>query len=192
MCSTRFQDGSIARRTDMNTPAVPHQIRKVFEGRVFSVVVESITTRKGGKMDVEIVRHPGSVVLIPMTDAGEIILVRQYRHSIGRDAWELPAGTLKPNEEPKKAAERECHEEIGLIPSTLDLLGTFYPTPGYCDEEMNFYRATGLREPREGETAEQDEDEDIEKQSFTVQQIRSMIRSGEIIDMKTVAGLALL
>ncbi|PYR81786.1 MAG: ADP-ribose pyrophosphatase, partial [Acidobacteria bacterium] len=114
----------------MNTPAVPHQIRKVFEGRVFSVVVESITTRKGGKMDVEIVRHPGSVVLIPMTDAGEIILVRQYRHSIGRDAWELPAGTLKPNEEPKKAAERECHEEIGLIPSTLDLLGTFYPTPG--------------------------------------------------------------
>ena len=172
----------------MNTPAVPHQIRKVFEGRVFSVVVESITTRKGGKMDVEIVRHPGSVVLIPMTDAGEIILVRQYRHSIGRDAWELPAGTL----EPKKAAERECHEEIGLIPSTLDLLGTFYPTPGYCDEEMNFYRATGLREPREGETAEQDEDEDIEKQSFTVQQIRSMIRSGEIIDMKTVVGLALL
>ena len=176
----------------MNTPAVPHQIRKVFEGRVFSVVVESITTRKDGKMDVEIVRHPGSVVLIPMTDAGEIILVRQYRHSIGRDAWELPAGTLKPNEEPKKAAERECHEEIGLIPSTLDLLGTFYPTPGYCDEEMNFYRATGLREPREGETAEQDEDEDIEKQSFTVQQICSMIRSGEIIDMKTVAGLALL
>ena len=171
---------------------VPHQIRKVFEGRAFSVVVESITTRKGGKMDVEIVRHPGSVVLIPVTGAGDIILVRQYRHSIGRDAWELPAGTLKPNEEPKKAAERECHEEIGLIPSKLDGLGTFYPTPGYCDEEMNFYRATGLREPREGETAEQDEDEDIEKQSFTVEQIRSMIRSGEIIDMKTVAGLALL
>ena len=53
---------------------VPHQIRKVFEGRVFSVVVESITTRKGGKMDVEIVRHPGSVVLIPMTERGEIVL----------------------------------------------------------------------------------------------------------------------
>ena len=176
----------------MDKAAVPHQIRKVFEGRVFSVVVESITTRKGGKMDVEIVRHPGSVVLIPITDAGEIILVRQYRHSIARDAWELPAGTLKPNEEPKKAAERECHEEIGLVPATLELLGTFYPTPGYCDEEMTFYRATGLREPRDGETAEQDEDEDIEKQSFTVQQIRSMIRGGEIIDMKTVAGLALL
>jgi ADP-ribose pyrophosphatase len=131
-------------------------------------------------------------VLIPMTDAGEIILVRQYRHSIGRDVWELPAGTLKPNEEPKKAAARECHEEIGLIPSTLEMLGAFYPTPGYCDEEMNFYKATGLREPRPGEQAEQDEDEDIEKQTFSVEQIRSMVRRGEIIDMKTVAGLALL
>jgi len=176
----------------MDKPTVPNQIRKVFEGRVFSVVVESITTRKGGKMDVEIVRHPGSVVLIPMTDAGEIVLVRQYRHAIGRSAWELPAGTLKPNEEPKTAAARECHEEIGLVPSTLEALGRFYPTPGYCDEEMNFYKATGLREPRNDEQAEQDEDEDIEQGAFSVERIRSMIRSGEIIDLKTVAGLALL
>jgi ADP-ribose pyrophosphatase len=176
----------------MDKPAVPHQIRKVFEGRVFAVVVESITTRKGGKMDVEIVRHPGSVVLIPITDAGEIVLVRQYRHSIGRDAWELPAGTLKPNEEPKKAAARECHEEIGLVPSNLEALGGFFPTPGYCDEEMNFFKATGLREARDGESAEQDEDEDIEKGAFSVDRIRAMIRSGEIVDLKTVAGLALL
>jgi ADP-ribose pyrophosphatase len=176
----------------MDKPTVPNQIRKVFEGRVFSVVVESITTRKGGKMDVEIVRHPGSVVLIPMTDAGEIVLVRQYRHAIGKSAWELPAGTLKPNEEPKKAAARECHEEIGLVPSNLEALGSFYPTPGYCDEEMNVYKATGLREPRADEKAEQDEDEDIEKGAFSVERVRSMIRSGEIIDLKTVAGLALL
>ena len=176
----------------MDQPAVPHQIRKVFEGRVFSVAVESITTRKGGKMDVEVVRHPGSVVLIPVTEAGEIVLVRQYRHAIGRTAWELPAGTLKPNEEPAQAAARECHEEIGLVPSRLEPLGGFFPTPGYCDEEMNFYEATGLREPRADEKAEQDEDEDIEKQAFAVEKIRAMIRSGEIIDLKTVAGLALL
>jgi ADP-ribose pyrophosphatase len=171
---------------------VPHQIRKVFEGRVFSVAVESITTRKGGKMEVEIVRHPGSVVLIPITDAGAVVLVRQYRHSIGRSAWELPAGTLKPNEEPKTAAARECQEEIGLVPSALEPLGAFFPTPGYCDEEMNFYKATGLREPRADEHAEQDEDEDIEKEAFSVERIRAMIRSGEIIDLKTVAGMALL
>ena len=177
----------------MDKPAVPHQIRKVFEGKVFSVVVESITTRKGGAMNVEVVRHPGSVVLIPISDKGEVVLVRQYRHAIGRSAWELPAGTLKPNEEPKKAAARECQEEIGLVPSKLEALGAFFPTPGYCDEEMNYYIATGLREPRaDDDKAEQDEDEDIEQKAFTVDQIRSMIRSGEIIDLKTVAGLALI
>ena len=172
---------------------MPHQIKKVFEGRVFSVLIESITTRKGGKMDVEIVRHPGSVVLIPITASGEVILVRQYRHAIGRSAWELPAGTLKPNEDPKRAAARECHEEIGLLPGQLEELGSLFPTPGYCDEEMTFYRATGLREPGPGdEKAEQDEDEDIEKEAFGLERIRSMIRAGEIIDMKTVAGVSLL
>jgi ADP-ribose pyrophosphatase len=177
----------------MDKPAVPHQIRRAFEGRIFSVVVESITTRRGGKMDVEIVRHPGSVVLIPVTPNGDVILVRQYRHAIGRSAWELPAGTLKPNEEPKKAAARECHEEIGLVPGYLQELGTLYPTPGYCDEEMTFYKATGLREAGpDDEQAEQDEDEDIETQAFSVEQIHAMTRSGEIIDMKTVAGMQLL
>ena len=171
---------------------VPHQIRKVFDGRVFSVVVESITTRKGNTMNVEVVRHPGSVVLIPVTASGDIILVRQYRHAIGRAAWELPAGTLKPNEEPKHAAHRECHEEIGLVPEHLEPLGGFFPTPGYCDEEMNFFRATQLREPRPDEQAEQDEDEDIEQEAFSIERIRSMIRSGEIVDLKTVAGLTLI
>jgi ADP-ribose pyrophosphatase len=168
----------------MKDAVVPHQIRKVFEGRVFSVLIESITTRKGGKMDVEIVRHPRSVVLIPLTARGEVILVRQYRHAIGRSAWELPAGTLKPNEDPKRAAARECHEEIGLLPGQLEELGSFFPTPGYCDEEMTFYRATALREPGpDDQKAEQDEDEDIEKEPFTLERIRSMIRAGEKIEM---------
>lgn len=192
MSSTRSPDGATVKRIEMDKPAVPHQIRKAFDGRVFSVVVESITTRKGAKMDVEIVRHPGSVVLVALTGSGEVFLVRQYRHAIGRSTWELPAGTLKPHEDPKTAAGRECHEELGLIPTNLEQLGRFYPTPGYCDEEMNFFKATGLREPRADESAEQDEDEDIEKGSFTLDEIRTMIRTGEIIDMKTVAALALL
>jgi ADP-ribose pyrophosphatase len=177
----------------MEKPVVPHSIRKVFVGRIFTVTVESITTPKGSTLDAEIVRHPGSVVLLPMTKEGDIILVKQYRHAIGRRAWELPAGSLKPNEDPKKAAARECQEEIGLIPAQLDRLGAFFPTPGYCDEEMNFYKASGLREPGPNdEKAEQDEDEDIEKRTFGVEQLRTMIRSGEIIDLKTVAGLTLL
>jgi ADP-ribose pyrophosphatase len=144
-------------------------------------------------MRADTVRHPGSVVIIPMTDRGEIILVRQYRPAIGRWAWELPAGSLKDGEDPHKAAIRECHEEIGLVPASLEKLGAFFPTPGYCDEEMNFFRATGLRQPRDDdEKAQQDEDEDIEPQPFLPDTLKTMIAAGEIIDLKTVAGLALL
>jgi len=176
----------------MERPIVPTKIRHVFEGRIFTVSVESITLPRGEPLDAEIVRHPGSVVLIPTTDGGAIVLVRQYRHAIGRSAWELPAGSLKRGEDPRAAAVRECHEEIGLIPSTVERLGAFFPTPGYCDEEMHFYRATGLRAPEEGDPAvQQDADEDIEARAFSVEAIRQMVASGEIVDLKTVAGLML-
>jgi ADP-ribose pyrophosphatase len=162
----------------MSKPIVPTQIRKVFEGRIFTVNVESITLPRGHHLDAEVIRHPGSVVLIPITDEGDIILVQQYRHPIGRSAWELPAGSLKVGEDPKAGALRECQEE---------------PTPGYCDEEMHFYRAAGLRKPEAGDAAaHQDEDEDIEPKPFSLHAIRRMIASGEIIDMKTVAALTLL
>lgn len=174
----------------MNRPIVPTKIRKAFEGRIFSVNIESITLPRGERLEVEIVRHPGSVVLIPMTDAGEVMLVRQYRPAIGRWAWELPAGSLKHGEDPEQAAIRECHEEIGLIPSRMERLGALFPTPGYCDEEMHYYRATGLRPPHDGDpAAHPDEDEDIETKAFSVDSIRAMIDSGELIDLKTVAGL---
>lgn len=176
----------------MKKPIVAREIRKIYEGRIFTLQVESITLPKGGNMDAEIVRHPGSVVIIPVTAAGEIILVRQYRPAIAQWAWELPAGTLKPGEHAPDAAVRECHEEIGLIPSRVTPLGSFFPTPGYCDEEMNFYRADGLRTPSGEETAEPDEDEDIEATAFAPDEIRRMIAAGEIIDLKTVAGMALL
>jgi len=177
----------------MDKPIVAREIRKVFDGRVFTVQVETITLPKGGELKAEIIRHPGSVVLVPVTAAGEIVLVRQYRHAIGRRAWELPAGSLKPGEDPEKAAARECHEEIGLVPSALRNVGAFFPTPGYCDEEMNFYRAEGLRPPAAGDAAaHQDEDEDIETQAFSRAEIQRMIGGSEIIDLKTVAGLSLL
>ena len=176
----------------MEKPVVPREIRKVFDGRIFTVQVETVALPRGGELKAEIIRHPGSVVLIPVTAAGEIVLVRQYRHPIGRWAWELPAGSLKPGEDPEQAASRECHEEIGLIPTQLAALGSFFPTPGYCDEEMHFYRATGLREPTSEEEARPDEDEDIEVGMWGVAEVERMVASGEIVDLKTVAGLTLL
>jgi ADP-ribose pyrophosphatase len=175
----------------MDAP-IPQNVRTVFEGRIFTVTVASIALPQGGTLDAEIVRHPGSVVLIPVTDTGEIILVRQYRPAIGRWAWELPAGSLKVGEDLESAARRECHEEIGLVPGNLVRLGGFFPTPGYCDEEMHFFKAEGLREPAPGETAYPDDDEDIEPKAFDTNTIRRMIADGEVIDLKTVGGLALL
>jgi ADP-ribose pyrophosphatase len=176
----------------MNKPIVPREIRKVYEGRIFTVQVETVTLPNGHELKADIVRHPGSVVIIPVTDSGEIILVRQYRHAIGRFAWELPAGSLKPSEDVEAAARRECHEEVGLLPSTLTSLGSFFPTPGYCDEEMHFYRADGLRTPTADETARPDEDEDIATQAFPAADIRRMIADGEVIDLKTLAALELM
>jgi len=175
----------------MNDRIIPTAIRKVYEGRIFTVQVETIALPKGGTLNAEIVRHPGSVVIVPITASGAVILVRQYRHALGRWAWELPAGSLKPGEDIQAAALRECHEEIGLVADSLESLGAFYPTPGYCDELMNFFRATGLRQPRDDEHAEQDEDEDIEAKAFTNDELTRMIAAGEIIDLKTIAGLTL-
>ena len=174
-------------------PIVPTAITKIYDGRIITVQLETIVLPNGHPLQAEIVRHPGSVVIVAITVEGRVVLVRQYRHAIGRWAWELPAGSLKPGEDVEAAARRECHEEIGMVPSRLDHLGSFFPTPGYCDEEMHFYRATGLREPGAAdEAAHQDEDEDIEARPFAFEEIRRMIAAGEIVDLKTVGGMALL
>jgi len=173
-------------------PIVPREIQTVYRGRVFTVHIETITLPKGGELKAEIIRHPGSVVIVPITESGDIVLVRQYRHAIGRLVWELPAGSLKPGEDVERAAIRECQEEVGLIPAQMRRAGSFFPTPGYCDEEMHFFVASGLRKPGAGdEVAHQDEDEDIEALPFALEQVRAMIASGEIVDLKTVAGLSL-
>jgi ADP-ribose pyrophosphatase len=174
-------------------PIVPRETRTIFQGRVFSVCVETIPLPKGGELQAEIIRHPGSVVIVPITARNEIILVRQYRPAIGRWAWELPAGSLKPGEDVERAARRECQEEIGLVPARLERLGSYFPTPGYCDEDMTFFKATGLRVPGpDDDEAHQDDDEDIEARPFARDELRRMIAAGEVIDLKTIAGLSVI
>ncbi len=129
-------------------------------------------------------------MLLPVPNPGHLVLIRQYRYAVNRWLWELPAGSVDPGEEPEAAARRECHEEIGQVPETVVRLAAFLPTPGYCNEEMVFFRLSGLTVP--DEPAEADEDEDIEARTFTIAEAREMVRRGEIVDMKTVVGLGLL
>jgi ADP-ribose pyrophosphatase len=163
--------------------------RTIYTGRIISVHLDRVKLPHGATVNMELVRHPGSVVMIPMPGPGEVILVRQYRYAVGRALWELPAGSLDPGEDPLTGAARECHEEIGLVPGRIEQVGFFYPTPGFCTESMTFLRCLDLAKP--SVAAHQDEDESVEPRTFTLDQVRAMVRSGEIVDMKTALGVTL-
>jgi ADP-ribose pyrophosphatase len=164
----------------------------VHTGRIIQVEIDVVKLPTGHTVDMEIVRHPGSVVLIPIPQPGSIILIRQYRYTIDQWIWELPAGSLKRNEDPDRAAARECEEEIGLVPGKLTRLRGYYPTPGFCDEVMIYYRCEDLRAPAPDSTARKDDDEEIEPRTFTLSEARALVESGEIVDLKTLAGLTLI
>jgi ADP-ribose pyrophosphatase len=163
-----------------------------FEGRIFTVTQDRVTLPNGRTVTFEIVRHPGSVVLLPLVDPTHIVLIRQYRYALDRWIWELPAGSLEPGEDPAAAAARECEEEIGLVPTTVEFAGSWYPTPGFCTEAMNYYRLTGLHAPNpDRPPAERDEDEDIRVQEFSLDDARELVRRGDVVDLKTAWGLTL-
>ena len=161
--------------------------RKVFEGRVFSVYADRVRLPNGRDVQMDVIRHAPSVVLVPMPDPEHVILIRQYRYAVHQWLWEVPAGSIDPGEDVEEAVRRECHEEIGLRPDVVTRLGTFLPTPGICDEAMNFYKVEGLRVP--AEAAEADVDEMIIPHTVTLAEARAMIARGEIPDMKTAIAL---
>jgi ADP-ribose pyrophosphatase len=165
---------------------------EAFTGRIFTVTVDRVTLPNGRTVTHDMVRHRGSVVLLPMRDDARIVLIRQYRPALDRWIWELPAGSLDPGEDPAAAAARECEEEIGLVPDRVEFAGAWYPTPGYCTEVMNYYRLTGLHAPGpDHPPAHKDEDEDIRVQVFAPDEARAMVGRGEIVDLKTAWGLTL-
>jgi ADP-ribose pyrophosphatase len=164
----------------------------VYKGRVFSVEVEQRRFPNGREHDVAIVRHPPSVVLIPFEDDGRVVLIKQYRPALDRELWEFPAGSVDADESADAAAKRECEEEIGRAPDQVQRLGAWYPTPGYCDEELIFFRVSGLRQPPADSPHKPDDDEDIRSYSMTVAEAKAMVIGGDIVDLKTAFALTLI
>jgi ADP-ribose pyrophosphatase len=164
----------------------------VYAGRVFSVEVGDRTLPNGRTHRVEIVRHAPSVVVVPIEADGRIVIIRQYRAPLDRDTWEFPAGRVDEGESADDAARRECEEEIGRAPHRLQRLAALYPAPGFCDEQLIFFRVEDLRAPAPGSRFKPDDDEDIETRITTIAEARAMVERGEIVDLKTAYALTLL
>jgi ADP-ribose pyrophosphatase len=161
----------------------------VFEGRVFSVDVETVRMPDGREYRLEIVRHRPSVVLLPMPDDDHVILVRQYRPSVHRDLWELPAGSTNAGESAESAAARECEEEIVLVPGRIERLRSVFPAPGFCDEEAGLLppsRTCGRRRPirRTSPTRTR-----TSTPRLSIAEAKAMVARGDIVDPETAHGL---
>jgi ADP-ribose pyrophosphatase len=156
--------------------------RERFVGRVFRVRTDEIVFPDGGDARLDVVEHRGSYAIVATPAPDTIVLVRQYRHAVGRELWEIPAGTAEPGEGLLEGALRELAEETGYRAAAARLLGSFYVTPGFCDEIMHLVHANELTP---GET-NLDEDERIVVQNFTIDEMRQLVRKGEIADAKTL------
>ena len=158
--------------------------KEVYKCDLFSVTEDHATDGKGYEIRRSIVRHAGSAVMMAVDAKKRILLVRQYRLPAARAMWELPAGRLDPGENPLQAAKRELIEETGYRASKWKKLVSFYPSPGFVEEKMTIFLATGLTQ---GEAQPMD-DERIECRWFSSAEIDRMLRSGKIIDGKTMIG----
>jgi ADP-ribose pyrophosphatase len=147
---------------------------------------DTLENDEGRRFFHETIQHPGAVVVLPITADGKIVCVSQYRHSLGREIIELPAGTLEASEDPLVCAGREIQEEIGMAARDWIPLGTLFPAPGFCDEIQHLFVATGLYESR----AEPDEDEQISLVVMSVAEIENAILNGVLSDAKSIALFA--
>ena len=161
--------------------------RRLYDGKVLALDVDEVEEPGGVRAVREVVRHRGSVAALPVHDDGRVVLLRQYRYAVDQPVWELPAGRLDQGETAPEGARRELEEEVGLRPARLESLCVFFTTPGFCDEVMHLFRATGLTEvpPRP------EADERIEIGTFPLEEARAMIRRGEVREGKTLVALLL-
>jgi len=162
--------------------------KTVFQGRVFSVVSDEVAEPDNVTARRDIIRHPGSIVVIAVDDSGRelrVLLERQYRYAADARLWELPAGRIEPGEDKLAAAKRELLEETGYTARKWQPAMFFYVSPGFLDETMNIFLARGLTQGK----ARPEDDERITVRFFPLKQAVRMVMTGKIADAKTIAAI---
>jgi ADP-ribose pyrophosphatase len=167
--------------------SAPASRRPIYQGRVVDLGLERAQLPNGVEIDLEIIRHPGAGAIVPLHADGSVTLVHQHRHAAGGMIYEVPAGLLEPGEAPELCARRELAEEVQLQATELVHLSTIHTTPGFIDERIHIYLATGLSVA----DASPDADEYIEIIRIPLDEALAWIRTGRITDAKTICALHL-
>jgi ADP-ribose pyrophosphatase len=159
----------------------------IFTGKVISLQVDDVELPNGKTSKREIIKHPGAVAVVAVTDENKIVLVEQYRKALERNLVEIPAGKLEKGEEPAVCASRELEEETGYECETIELLTSFYTSPGFADEIVHVYEARGLS--KKENAAGLDEDEFVNLLELTLEEALQYMSEHKIYDAKTVYAL---
>ncbi len=164
--------------------------RRIYTGRVINLDVDEVRFPDGTSGELEIIRHPGASAIVPfLSDPGgadpQVLLLKQYRYATGGYIYEIPAGRLEPGEPPEVCARRELLEETGCSAESVVLLTSMFTTPGFTDERIHLFLASGLTR---GET-QREADEFMELETFSLSAALRMVEVGEIQDAKTALGL---
>ncbi|MBN1595790.1 NUDIX hydrolase [candidate division FCPU426 bacterium] len=162
--------------------------RVVYRGKILDLYVDRVRVPDGSRHLREVVGHTPAVAVVPLLADGRVLLVRQFRYAIGKKLLEIPAGLLAAREQPRQAALRELREETGYHAGSLQLLASFYSSPGYCREKIDLFLARHLK--RTGSLS-LDRDEFLEVLALPFTQALRLLEKGKIIDGKSVVGLLL-
>lgn len=161
---------------------------KIFSGKIISLQVDEVELPNGRTSKREIVKHPGAVAILPITDENKIVMVEQFRKPLERVIVEIPAGKLEKGEEPIHTAMRELEEETGYVSESLEWLISFYTSPGFADEIVHVYVAKGLS--KKENAASLDEDEFVNILEVTLEDALEMVKEQRIYDAKTVYAIS--
>jgi ADP-ribose pyrophosphatase len=162
--------------------------RTIFEGRVFDIIVDDVEYPNGKPSIREVARHTGGAVIFPVLPDGRVVLIRQHRYPLDAFIWELPAGKLNRGEDPLECAKRELEEETGYLSSSWTLLNSIFTTPGFCDEVLHIFLATGLTDAPGGRKPEEGE-ESMTVNIVPLAEALRMIDAMEIRDAKSICGI---